>query len=289
MVTATRITFDIVSQLLPKRDAAAHKGDFGKLLMIAGGERYIGAATLSTLAALRSGVGLCTLAAPERVIASVAVSAWEAIYLALEEEPAVLTGTLAGSSAVTMGMGMGHNARTAAILAYVLQNANCPIILDADGINCAADNISIVSDTKAEKRPLILTPHPGELARLMRCDVRQVQADREGAAYSMATDLGCIMVLKGADTVIASPDGTLLLNPTGNAGLARGGSGDVLSGMIGALCAQGLSPLDAAIAGVYLHGLAADRVAERTSMQGMLPSDVIGELAMVFRLFEKRE
>ncbi|HKM32538.1 MAG TPA: NAD(P)H-hydrate dehydratase [Oscillospiraceae bacterium] len=282
------ITHDLVGKILPRRSCDSHKGDYGYLLNIAGSSEYIGAAALSTLAALRSGVGICCLCAPREVIASVSSSIYEAIYLQLEEEPSVLSvlaSYLKRATAISLGMGIGLSNRAREIVSYVLKNANCPIILDADGINCIADNISIVSDI-VDRSSLIITPHPGEMARLMKVTAEQVQANRVQAAKSLCEEMGAIVVLKGSNTVIAVPSGGIYVNTTGNAGLARGGAGDVLSGMIAALLAQGIPAPESAIAGVYLHGLAADMVAARTSMQGMLPSDVITELPMVFRLFE---
>lgn len=275
-------------RLFPKRDKFSHKGDYGKLLNISGSAKFSGAAALSTEAALRSGVGLVTLAASERVIARIAPLISEATYFPLSEDKEgsyseanapKIAKACAGKSAIAIGCGLTVTDGTAAIVKKVIKEAACPIILDADGINCTADNINIIKDAKNK---LIITPHIGELARLTGVSPEEAAADRLTLAVNLAREYGVIVVAKGVPTIVAGC-GRAYLIPAGNPGLARGGSGDVLTGIIAAFCAQGLEPLDAAAAGVYVHGAAADLAADELSEMGMLPSDVIKKLHFVFR------
>lgn len=290
---ASLITIDMVKDSLPGRDPSSHKGDYGRLLNIAGSERMSGAAALSTLAALRSGVGICTLAAPRQVISSLSSSIYESLFLPLESDNDGflshrcldrIESNLHTAQAISIGMGIGISDDTKIIVREVIQNANVPIILDADGINCIADDIDILKDTNAD---IIITPHPGEMARLLGITTDEVQANRHNLARDFAVQMGITTVLKGRCTIVALPSGKVYFNTNGNAGLARGGSGDVLSGMIGAFLAQGISAERAATMAVFLHGLCADRIADRSSMQGMLPSDIIAELPAVFGLLER--
>lgn len=288
------ITEDLIRPLLPCRRPSAHKGDFGRLLCIAGSFSMSGAAVLLTRAALRAGAGLCKLAAPRSVTAIAAAAVWEATHLPLAETEegqishhavAGVLASLKNASAVAIGPGMGQGEDIGQIVGAVLENAVCPVILDADGINALADNIDMIGTCKAE---LVLTPHPGEMSRLTGRSVSDIEQDRTTAAVSFATDYGVTLVLKGANTVIAAPDGRVFVNITGNPGLARGGSGDVLTGIIASLAAQGLSAVDAAVCGVYLHGLAADKLRARSSMQGMLPHELPEELPLLFHKWEAR-
>jgi len=281
-------TAHVFQELLP-RPADSNKGDFGRVLNIAGCASYRGAAVLSTLAALRCGAGLVTLASIEEVCAAVACHAPEATLLPLarsavggidfEGSTAALTGELARADSVVLGCGLGNSTHTARLLEHVLENAACPVIVDADGINALAGNIHVLQKASTA---VILTPHPGEMARLCGVTTKEIAQDRQGYAMRFAREHKVTLVLKGAGTLTASPEGGLLLNQTGNPGLAKGGSGDVLAGMIGALLAQGLSPSRAAACAVHLHGLAADKTAARRSQYAMLPSELLEELCGVF-------
>ncbi len=277
-----------VMNIFSKRDKFSHKGDFGKLLNIAGSARYSGAAALSTEAALRSGAGLVTLAASERVITRIASLISEATYLPLsddkegsytESNASAIAKECAGKTAVAIGCGLTVTAGTTAIVKKAVKAAACPVILDADGINCAVDNINIFKDAKNK---LIITPHAGELARLTGVSPEEAAADRLTLAVNLAREYGIIVVAKGVPTIVAGGGKAYVIH-AGNPGLARGGSGDVLTGIIAALCAQGIEPLDAAAAGVMIHGAAADLAADELSEMGMLPSDVIKKLHFVFR------
>jgi NAD(P)H-hydrate epimerase len=261
------------------------------VLNIAGSNNYIGAALLSTRAALRSGAGLCTLASIPRVINAVAAAVPEAIFLDLEDNPAVLEHTLNNATAVVCGMGLAEDARSQAILEYLFAKTRCPLILDAGALNLLAKNPKL----RALLRPanggtsygmphsaLIMTPHPGEMSRLLGGPVGTDTKEREQAAETLAAEFGAVVVLKGHATLVADAGGGIAQNTTGNPGLARGGSGDVLAGIIAALCARGLPAFSAAQAGVYLHGLAADIAAVKFTQEAMLPSDVIETLPDAF-------
>ena len=279
-----------VFELIPPRQPDAHKGTFGRVLIVAGSARYRGAAILSTTASLRCGAGLVTLASTEAVCASAAVRIPEAIFLPLPAsntgtiDPCApclrtITDTLKSADAVAFGCGLENSAHTTQLLAHILKTASCPILLDADGINALSGNIHLLKEATA---PVILTPHPGEMARLCGVETAQIQANRIGFALSFARSHGVYLLLKGPGTIIACPDGRLLRNETGNAGLAKAGSGDVLTGMIAALLAGGLSPRDSAACGAFLHGMAADRTALRRSQTAMLPSELLEDLAGIF-------
>lgn len=284
----TRYGSKMAKKVMPKRNKYSHKGDYGKLLNVAGSANFSGAAALSTEAALRSGAGLVTLAASERVITRIAPLISEATYLPLAEDKdgsyaeanaSAIAKACKEKSAATIGCGLTVTSGTKAIVKKVIKEAACPVILDADGINCIADNINIFKDAKNK---LIITPHAGELARLAGVSPEEAAADRLTLAVNLAREYGVVVVAKGVPTIVAGC-GKAYIIKAGNPGLARGGSGDVLTGIIGAFCAQGFEPVEAAAAAVYVHGYAADIAADELSEAGMLPSDVIKKLHFVFR------
>ncbi len=284
---------DAVKKLLPKRNPDSYKGSYGKLLNISGSRRYTGAGALSTLSALRSGVGLCTLASPECVVSALSSTLFEPVYLPLKEEDGcqfsdcnidLLVSEAKASSAILVGCGIGCGKSSTKLVSELIKNSECPIIIDADGINSIAGCIDLFRNTKAS---IILTPHAGEMARLTNLPKEEVMRRRVEIAADFAKEYNVTIVSKGAGTVIVSPDGSMSVSISGNAGLSRGGSGDVLSGMIAAFSAQGLSPADAASCAVYLHGSSADRVSQKYSMQGMLPTDVINELPLLFHSLDR--
>ncbi len=273
---------------IPTRHKNSHKGDFGRLLNIAGCSGMSGAAMLSSKAALKCGTGLVTLASTEKVIDRIAPSIPEATYLPLAEDSG---GTIAGISAdaiikgaanttaISIGCGLSVTDGTKNIVKNVIKEAARPIILDADGINCISDNIDIIKDAKNK---LIITPHAGELARIAGISPAEAAADRLTIAVNLAREYDIIVVAKGVPTFVVG-GGKVFVVPAGNPGLSKGGSGDVLTGIIAGLCAQGIDPLKAAAAGVFLHGAAADEAAARYSMAAMQPSDVIECLSFVFK------
>ena len=291
------ITSDMVWERIPVRDPESHKGTYGSVLAICGCEEYRGAAALCTLGALRSGAGLVTLASSEAVISSVAGQILEATFLPVTcqtflshpENPAVLEarssllGKLGKSTVCAAGCGKKESPETLREMMTVLQHAKGTIVLDAGGLcSLATQGTSFLEEISSCADRLVITPHPGEMAKLTGLSVSDIKKDPASVALNFATKTGAVVVLKGHRTIIAAPDGSLYKNPTGNAGLARGGSGDVLTGIIAGLAAQGLSPLDAALCGVWLHGSAADRCASRKSMMGMLPSDILEDLGQIF-------
>lgn len=273
----------IGKDLLPKRKKSSNKGTFGTLLAVVGSYGMAGAAIMCGKAAQRTGVGLVNIALPKSIYPIAAGSLIEAIFTPLLENNGIsssencenLLMLCNKSNAVVVGCGMGHNDNTEKIVCEILSHSEKPIILDADGINSIIPHIHLLKKAKA---PVILTPHPGEMARLIGCTVSEVQHNRAKVAVDFAKENNVILVLKGANTLIS--DGNILLvNMSGNAGMARGGSGDVLAGMIGSLTAQGMNPLRAAACGVYLHGLAGDRTAKRLSETTMLPMDMIDDIS----------
>lgn len=258
---------EIMRSVLPSRKRTSHKGTFGRLLNIAGSLTCSGAAVMSTRAALRSGVGLCTLAAPVSVVKALTGSLVENTFLPLHETEdgsiseyacEAIADMLPKMTAVSVGCGLGNSVNTRKMTEYVIKNADCPIIIDADGINSIADNINVLKERTGDKRKTVITPHPLEFSRISGLTVDEIQADRIGAAKRFADEYGVTVLLKGAYSVIAAPSGEVTVNSTGNAALAKGGSGDVLTGIIAAMLAQGLPPYTAASAGAYCHGYAAD-------------------------------
>ena len=290
MTTIT--TREYVAAHLPPRPADSHKGTYGTLLTVCGSYGMAGAALLCARGALRSGVGLLRAAVPRSVYPLLVDAIPEAVFLPVAEEDgcfctasiAALTETLTTADSVVVGCGMGRGEGQTALVRQILAHSTVPVILDADGINAVTPHI-LTEETRTA--PLILTPHPGEMARLIGATIPQVQADRVGAALRLAQEVNGVVVLKGHCTVIAAPDGRVMENPTGNPGMATGGSGDVLAGIIGSLAAQGVPPFAAAVCGAYIHGAAGDAAAEKYSQRGMLPTDLIEELGSLFLQFEK--
>ena len=292
-VTCVTLGTKEIRNMLPKRKPVSNKGTYGHALCVCGSMKMTGAAYLAVSGALRSGAGLVTAAFPQSAYAGIAPKLTEALLLPLESN---FEGTFAYSamadiieaskraSAVLIGCGLGFNKDTTTLVHNLIKEIKSPIILDADGINALSTNIDILKDAQA---PVILTPHPGEMSRLCGKTVADIIANPIGTANDFAKKYGVTVVLKTANTVVCSKSSpAVYVNTTGNSGLAKGGSGDLLAGMTASFVAQGMEPHNAAVAAVYLHGLAADIVAERTSMRGMLPSDVLGFLPELFSKFE---
>jgi NAD(P)H-hydrate epimerase len=288
----TTITVDLVSSFFLPRKTDSHKGTFGSALIAAGSECFFGAPLLAARAALRSGCGLCTLATLSRVIEAVAAAIPEAVFCAVQDDPAALDAPLLEAKAAACGMGLAEDARAEAILLHVLQNSVCPLVLDADALNLIAARPALkahITGREKSARALIFTPHTGELCRL--AGIRAENRAHEAAlAAALAKEFNAIIVLKGHHTLVIAPNGAVYKNSTGNPGLARGGSGDVLSGMIVSLCARFMADysaddaaLKAAIAGVFLHGLASDSACEHLTQEAMTPSDVIESIPAAFK------
>jgi len=266
-IRQTLITREQAISLRPQRSPDSHKGSFGHVLVMGGSRGMSGAAFLAAQGALRTGAGLVTVGVPACIGAVMEMKTTEAMTLEL---PETLNGGLgadavkmlhdfsARSSVVLLGPGLGRHEDTMEAVLELIQVMDRPMVLDADALFALGGHIEILA---AADSLAVLTPHPGEMARLTGLSVRQIQSDRIGVARRFAIEWGNIVVLKGPRTIVAFPDGEIYVNPTGNSGMATGGMGDVLSGIIAALISQGLSSHDAAVLGVYLHGLAGDRVA----------------------------
>jgi len=277
------LTHADVRSILPDRDPEAHKGCFGKILLLCGSLGYTGAAVLAAMGALRCGAGLVYLGVPESIYAIEAVKLNEPIVFPLPDDggrlavasAAEILQRLPAMDAVLIGPGLGQSSGTLAVLEAVLQHAKCSVVVDADGINLLAAHKDIL---RGRDYPTILTPHEGEFRRIAGTP----PVDRLAAAAALASDLGVITVLKGHHTVIT--DGVhSYINHTGNPGMAVGGSGDVLAGIIVSLLGQGISPMEAAACGVWLHGAAGDICADKYGQYGMLPTDMIAELPRLMK------
>ncbi len=259
----------------------SNKGTLGSLLCICGSYGMAGAAIMAGKAALRCGIGLLKIAVPKSIYPVCATNILESVYYPLEETSnGVISSKNTGfllemcekSSAVLIGCGLSVCDDTKNLVQSVITNCEKPLVIDADALNCICNKPEILKNLKA---PAIITPHPGEMARLLHSTPKTVNSNRENTAIDFAKKFGVVTVLKGAGTIIASPDGEVYINHTGNSGMATGGSGDVLSGIIGSLLAQGASPINAAAAGVFLHGTIGDLAAEKLGKISMLPTDMI--------------
>jgi len=275
-------TVDEASRLLPRRPPDAHKGDCGRVLIISGSVGFTGAAAMTAQGALRAGAGLVTVGIPKSLNDVLEVKLTEPMTLPLPEvrkrrclSLRALGGILPFEEKVdivAIGPGISTYRETVELVGRILVKGKRPMVLDADALNALSKDISPLRECGREA---VITPHPGEFSRLTGAPVDEVLADPVGAARGLASDIGKVVVLKGAPTVIASPSGEVYVNPTGNAGMATGGSGDVLTGIIAALWGQGLSALDAARCGVFVHGLAGDLAKRSKGELGMSAGDII--------------
>ena len=273
------ITASRVRSILPRRDPAGHKGDFGKLLCVCGSVGYTGAPVFASRAAVRTGAGLVFLAVPEQAWPVVAVKSEEAMPFPLPEtaegrlsllaeEP--IRQRAASCDAVLIGCGLGRDRQTDALVRKLL-DIDRPLVLDADGLN-ALDGCP--EQLQRRTAPTVLTPHEGEFLRLGG----DLSWGREAAAAAFSRKYGVYLVLKGHRTLVAGPEGRLAVNETGNSGMAKGGSGDVLAGMIVSLLGQGCGAFDACCAAVWLHGRAGDRAAADKGERGMTPTDLLEQI-----------
>ncbi len=279
---------------LPVRPRAGHKGSFGHLLVIAGSAGKTGAAALAALGAGRAGAGLVTVACPASLADVLEAKCTEAMTAAAPETAARCFATAAekplreladARDVVALGPGLGTDPETVALVRALAPSLPRPLVIDADGLNAIASDAALL---KRRQHPTIVTPHPGEAARLLGIHRQEINADRVGSARALAERTGAVVVLKGAATVTAAPDGRVVVNPTGGPNLATGGTGDVLTGMIGALLAQGLDPLEAGALGAYLQGLAADVLADRLGPAGTLAEDVARHVPVAMERLRRR-
>lgn len=277
---------EYVRQLMPRRDPAGHKGTFGKVYLLGGSVGYTGAPVLCAAAAERSGCGLVFLGVPESVWPAAAVKCWGAMPHPLAERDGRLSPDAeeeirrraAGCDAVAMGCGVGRGEESDLLLRRLL-TVEKPLVLDADGINALEGHIDTLSRRTCAT---VLTPHDGELARIGG----DMTAPREASAAAFAAAHGVYLVRKGHRTLVAAPDGRLAVNTTGNDGMAKGGSGDILTGLLTGLLAQGMEPFAACCAAVWLHGRAGDLAAEEKGRRGMTPPDIIEMLPYALKEVE---
>ena len=282
----------LVASLLPPRPLESHKGTYGRLLVVGGSRGYVGAPVLACSSAYRTGAGLVTLASPAGVYPLAAAQMAESTYLPLEETPrgqtavsnaAAVRQAVDSAGAAVLGPGLGQSEAVREFIQQTLlvePPVSSRLVLDADALNALAQTYGWWGHLRARA---VLTPHPGELARLLRCSVAEVQEDRVAIARHAAQTWGQVVTLKGAYTVAASPDGRACVSPFANPALASAGTGDVLAGIVGGLLAQGLAPYDAAVAGVYLHGSAGERVRAELGDAGLIASDLLPHLPRVMR------
>ncbi len=275
--------------MIPARRPDSSKEDYGRVMAVCGCRGYTGAAFFAAQAAVRTGSGVVTLAVPDCIYPILATKLQEPVVVPLEHcEDGKITKksvqTIAGQykHAVLIGSGLGRSAGVREAVQYLLAMETVPIVLDADGINAICGNIDSLKNTKY---PVVLTPHEKEFSRLLGREIR----DREEDALSFAKAYHCIVLLKGHRTIIAAFDERIAVNETGNPGMAKGGSGDVLSGIILSLLGQGLAPFDAAASGAYLHGKAGDFAANEIGEYGMTPSDMLLKIPQVLRSFNSKE
>jgi len=276
-------TAEHVHSLVPERKEDSNKGTYGTLLTVAGSLGMSGATVLSAESALRVGTGLCILATPKSLVT--ALPPREVIYKPLKETDKQsihpdaieeLEEDLKKASALVLGPGMSMHPQTVQFVQeFVAKTLNrltdLPCVIDADALNAISTNTDCLT---SKRHKFVLTPHPKELSRLIKSSTQEIQADRINMCLKAAKQLGCVVILKGSFSVIADPDGNVFINPTGNASMAKAGAGDVLSGVVGGLLAQGLTPLNAAVAGAYIHGRAGELASNSLGMAGVLAGDI---------------
>ena len=276
-----------MSRLIPMRLSSANKGSCGRVSIIAGSKGMTGAAALSALGALRSGAGLVTALTPSSEQPILAVKLTEAMTVPLPHENGIISAAAAdtvlesiqNADAVVFGPGLGKGRGILPLLERIVTEFTKTLIIDADGINALSSNIDILNRKKCS---VILTPHPGEMSRLSGLSISEIQSARIKTAEDFADRFDVTVALKGEGTVIAARGGKTAVNPSGNCGMATGGTGDVLSGVVAALAAQGCTPYDSAVLGVYLHGLAGDIAAAEKGVHGLIASDLCGALPAAF-------
>jgi ADP-dependent NAD(P)H-hydrate dehydratase / NAD(P)H-hydrate epimerase len=287
------LTSELVSDEYQPRFPNAHKGNTGHLFVIAGSPGKTGAAALTSLSAMRTGAGLVTLGIPVGLNPVLESQVREVMTLPLSEtkdgmlhesSEQMILDFLENKKCLAIGPGLGTASGTRTLFFRILQKARIPVVIDADGLTILAENKKVLSSLNV---PVILTPHPGEMARLMETTPSEIQKDRIAVSRAFALEYNVHLILKGAGTVIAHPDGSVYINPTGNPGMASGGMGDVLTGMIAGLLTQGYSPEAATHLGVWLHGSAADSLARKKGVVGFLASDVMEEIPTQITLLDR--
>lgn len=282
-------TIEEILKSFPKRRPESNKKDFGHVFVIAGSSGYTGAAYLASQAAILSGSGLVTLAAGKSIYPILASKLTEVMVRPFFETRDLSLSLLAekellnfsqNCDCIAIGPGISRNKDTQALVRNMIQKIDKPAVIDADGLNAIAGHAEILKKAKA---PLVLTPHPGELARLAEKDVEQIQNDRKNIAINFAHQYNIVLVLKGYQTVVASPEGEYYINSTGNAGMATGGTGDCLTGIIASFIGQGIEPFSAAVLAVYFHGLAGDMAAKEKGLLSLIATDLLNKLPEVLK------
>lgn len=289
------VDMDFVKNILPPINWQGHKNNFGQVLVIAGSAGMTGASYFACKAAYRSGAGVVTACLPGSLAMSFDMALPEVITHGVAETPQntldraawpEIGQLLENKGSVVFGPGLSKHEAIGYILEELLLKLNVPLVIDADGLNVLAQNTGILENKNI---PVILTPHPGEMARLLNIPIESVQRDRIGAALSAAEKLNSIVVLKGAASITATPQGIIYINSTGCPALATAGTGDILAGLIGGFLAQGIDPVEAAYFGVFVHGLAGDLAAIEKGMRGVMASDVLEALPYALRSIEEKE
>ena len=272
-----------------KRDENSHKGDFGRALLICGSYSMLGAAVIAGRACVLSGIGICDIAMQKEIYTAVSSCVPEAVCTPLSndfsvEDRKMLLQKIKKADSILIGCGMGVNNYTRKILMFCLEHSTVPLIIDADALNVLTEDISVLNLKKSD---IIITPHPGEMGRLIGKSASEINKNREQTATEFSKNYGIVTLLKGHNTVISSPFGEYFINETGNSGMATGGTGDMLSGIIAAFCAKGMSPLESARLAAFVHGLSGDLCAKEFSKTSTNPSLMLKLLPKVFLEIEK--
>lgn len=285
------INYQFLKNTIKPRPYNAHKGSMGSLLSICGSYGMAGAEILSAKSALRTGVGLLRLLILKSVYPIVAQVVPEAVFLPVDNGDKLsfsmknidtINENIGKSKALLIGCGLSHNEDTENLVQYIVKNCKIPMVLDADGLNCISNHINLLKEKSCD---IIITPHPGEMSRLTGLSVKEISANPQKVAEDFTREYGVVTVLKGADTVISNGEETYI-SYAGNPGMATGGSGDVLAGIISSLLAQGYSPTDSACCGVFIHGSAGDEAKKVLGEASMLPSDIVDNIYKVFKNIE---
>ena len=292
--TLFTVNTEEVKQFFTKRESTSHKGTFGTVLVIGGSYEMPNAVYFASQGAVNCGAGLVKVAFPSVMYGAIAPKTYEQTLVPLESNKSGrisqnslkrIEKEMKKASCVLIGCGMGKDEDTKAVTKFVIENSEVPVIIDADGINCLKDNIDIIDNAKAS---VILTPHPKEMSRIANVTVEEIQENRGAVVKAFTKAHNCILVLKGASTLVGSSAyEDMYVNSSGNAGMATGGSGDVLSGIIASFISQGVDAFRSAVAGVYIHGMAGDDVTEKYSMMGNTPSLILKELPTTLGKIEK--
>ena len=281
MTDITVLTDNYISELLPNRFPNSNKGDYGKAFIVSGSKGMTGSGCLCGKAALRSGAGLVYLGVPNSMISVYSICVPETIQIPLDDSPDgillpeasdIILSYLDKMDVLAIGPGLSQHVDIKTMVFNTILKCKKPMVIDADALNVISADVSIFKQLKA---PAIITPHPGEMSRLTGLSIEKIQASRQEVASSYSEKWGVIIVLKGHNTVIACPSGEVFINSTGNSGMSTAGSGDVLTGIISSFVGQGLQPLNAALTGVYIHGLAGDIALLAKGFHGLIASDII--------------